>query len=277
MPRFQILPVALLAVLAAPCVAQTCEYDIRPVDHQDLVANLYIPRTASPMPVVIAVGGAEGGLGTGDANGELLAPHCVAVLGLAYFAADGLPATLDAVPLEYFRTAVDYLATVPDVDSRRLGMVGGSRGAELTLLFASMEPRIRSIVVTTPSSHVWGGRTTRDSAWSLAGKGVPYLTLGLDDSAPLVQRFQAALDQAGATSAARIPVEKLNGPILMVSATEDEIWPSFRMSVEIESALREAKFPFDVRHVSYPTGHGFSQETAPPIKQAIIDHFVKTL
>lgn len=277
MPRFQILSVALLAVLAVPCAAQTCKYDVRPVVYKELVAHLYVPRTPLPMPVVIAVGGAEGGLGTGDANGELLAPHCVAVLGLAYFKADGLPATLDAIPLEYFRTAVDYLGTVPDVDSGRLGMVGGSRGAELTLLFASMEPRIRSIVVTTPSSHVWGGRTTRDSAWSLAGKGVPYLALGLDDSVPLVQRFQAALDQAGATSAARIPVEKINGPILLVSATEDDIWPSFGMSVEMESTLREAHFPFEVRHVSYHTGHGFSQETAPRIKQTIIDHFVETL
>ncbi len=49
--------------------------------------------------MVVAVGGSDGGLSFGDANGEVLAPHCVAVLGLAYFKADGLPSTLDAIPL----------------------------------------------------------------------------------------------------------------------------------------------------------------------------------
>lgn len=267
----------LLAAAASPCFAQSCTYDVRPVVSDKIVAHLYVPKMAGPMPVVIAVGGAEGGLGTGDANGELLAPHCIAVLGLAYFKADGLPSTLDAVPLEYFRNAVDYLQTVPAVDAKRLGMVGGSRGAELALLFASMEPRIRSVVATTPSSHVWGGRTTTGSAWTLAGKDVPHFRLGLTEAAPQVARFEAALDQAGHASTARIPVEKINGPILLISATEDAIWPSFRMSLEIESTLRNARFPFEVRHASYRTGHGFSKETAPRIKQTIVDHFVQTL
>lgn len=277
MPRFLSVAAALLVAIASPCVAQTCAYDIRPVAFGKLVAHLYVPRTVAPMPVVIAVGGAEGGLGTGDANGELLAPHCIAVLGLAYFKADGLPATLDAIPLEYFRTAVDYLATVHDVDIKRLGMVGGSRGAELALLFASMEPRIRSVVATTPSSVVWGGRTTTGSAWTLKGKDVPYLALGLTEAAPQVQRFESALDQAGSSATARIRVEKINGPILLISATEDAIWPSFRMSVDIETMLRKSRFPFEVRHASYRTGHGFSAETAPRIKQTIVDHFVQTL
>lgn len=276
--RRSLLVTALLLVAAtSPCLAQSCTYEVRPVVSGNLVAHLYVPKLTSPMPVVIAVGGSEGGLSTGDANGELLAPHCIAVLALAYFKADGLPSTLDAIPLEYFRRAIDYLQTVPEVDAKRLGIVGGSRGAELALLLASMEPRIHSIVATTPSSHVWGGRTTLGSAWTLAGKDVPHLSLGLTDATPQVLRFEAALDQAGHASTPRIPVEKINGPILLISATEDAIWPSFRMSLEIESTLRDAHFPFEVRHASYRTGHGFSKETAPRIKQTIVDHFVETL
>ena len=267
----------LLLAAAIPCSAQTCAYDVLPVTSRNLVAHLYVPKMSSPMPVVIAVGGSEVGLGTGDANGELLAPHCIAVLGLAYFKADGLAPTLDAIPLEYFRAAVDYLQTVPAVDAKRLGMVGGSRGAELALLFAAMEPRIRSVVATTPSSHVWGGRTRDGSAWTLGGKDIAYLHLGPDAAAPQVQRFDAALDEAGSTSPARIQVEKINGPILLISATEDPVWPSFRMSLQIQTSLRDAQFPFEVRHASYRTGHGFSKETAPRIKQTIVEHFVETL
>jgi dienelactone hydrolase len=163
------------------------------------------------------------------------------------------------------------------VDGKRLGLVGGSRGAELALLVASMEPRIRSVVATTPSSHAWGGRTTAGSAWTSGGKEVPFLALGLTADAPQVKRFEASLDQARKDAAARIPVEKINGPILLISATEDAIWPSFRMSLDIESTLRDAHFPYEVRHASYRTGHGFSQETAPRIKKTIVDHFVDTL
>lgn len=277
MTRSLLFAALLFAGGTGRCLAQMCAYDVLPVVSGKLVAHLYVPRMSGPMPIVIAVGGSEGGLGTGDANDELLAPHCIAVLGLAYFKADGLPATLDRIPLEYFRLAVDYLQTVQAVDSKRLGMVGGSRGAELALLFASMEPRIRSVVATTPSSHVWGGRTTLGSAWTLAGKDVPHLSLVLTAAAPQVLRFEAALDEAGQSAAGRIPVERINGPVLLISATQDEIWPSFRMSLAMVSALRSAHFPFEVRHASYRTGHGFSKETAPRIKKTIVDHFIQTL
>lgn len=276
-PRFVLLATALLAAIAAPCAAQTCDYEVKAVSYGNLVAHLYVPLMPSPMPVVVAVGGSDGGMSFGDANGELLAPHCVAVLGLAYFKADGLPSTLDAIPLEYLNTAIDYLETVPEVDSARLGMVGGSRGAELALVFAAIEPRIRSVVVTTPSSHVWGGRTSNDSAWTLDGKHVPHLSLASTLEVPQVKRFEEALDRAGPESIARIPVENIKGPIMLISAMEDAVWPSFRMSLDIESTLHKARFPFEVRHASYPTGHGFSKETAPRIKQTIIDHFVQTL
>lgn len=277
MPHFPLFVTALLAAIATPCAAQTCEYEVRPVSYGNLVARLYVPLMSSLTPVVVAVGGSDGGMSFGDANGELLAPHCVAVLGLAYFKADGLPSTLDAIPLEYLSTAVDYLETVPDVDSARLGMVGGSRGAELALVFAAIEPRIRSVVVTTPSSHVWGGRTGNGSAWTLRGKDMPHLPLASTLEVPQVKRFEEALDRAGPESPARIPVENINGPILLISATEDAVWPSFRMSLDIESTLHKARFPFEVRHASYPGGHGFSKETAPRVKQTIIDHFVQTL
>ncbi len=65
--------------------------------------------------------------------------------------------------------------------------------------------------------------------------------------------------------------------MLLISAENDQIWPSAAMSNDIMVYLKEHSFKYPVVHKSYPTGHAFSKETAPEIKQMIIDHFVTTL
>jgi dienelactone hydrolase len=168
--RIKLLLVSLL-LCASSATASASEYVVKPVVYKDLVANLYLPSGVAKAPVVIAFGGSDGGLNGGDANGELLAPHGVAVLSLAYFKADGIPPTLDRIPMEYFIRAIDYLATVPAVDAGRIGVVSGSRGSEAALLLASLDARIKSVVVTTPSNVAWYGKTTPRSAWTLPGQG----------------------------------------------------------------------------------------------------------
>lgn len=274
-------PVMLLLVSLLLCVSGTrasaSEYVIKPVSYKGLVANLYLPNGVAKAPVVIAFGGSDGGLHAGDANGELLAPHGVAVLALAYFKADGLPPTLDQIPLEYFIRAIDYLETVTAVDAGRIGVVSGSRGSEAALLLASIDARIKSVVVTTPSNVAWYGKTTPRSAWTYKGKDVPAMSLELAESAPMLSRFEAALKNQDSVRKAMFAVEHINGPLLMVSAEQDQVWPSFRMAQEIQTYLVQHHFTHSVTHSSYPTGHGFSKETAPEIKQSIIDHFVRTL
>jgi dienelactone hydrolase len=272
---FLLLLSLLLCIGSASASAN--KYEVKPVVYKDLVANLYLPKGVAKAPVVIAFGGSDGGLNGGDANGELLAPHGVAVLALAYFKGEGIPPTLDRIPLEYFIRAIDYLETVPAVDAARIGVVSGSRGSEAALLLASIDPRIRSVVVTTPSNVAWYGRTTPRSAWTFKGKDVPALSLELDEAAPTLSRFEAALKNEANVRNALFAVERINGPLFLVSAVQDQTWPSFRMANDLQAYLAEHHFKHSVTHSSYPTGHGFSKETAPEIKQSIIDHFVRTL
>lgn len=158
-----------------------------------------------------------------------------------------------------------------------IGLVGGSRGAELALLLASMEPRIKSVVATTPSSVAWYGRNTAASAWTFKGKDIPALGLELDEQAPMLSRFEAALNDPEKVSKAFFGVEKIRGPILLISAENDQVWPSYRMANDLATYLEKRGFNYAVVHKSYATGHGFSAATAPKIKQAIIDHFIRTL
>ncbi len=272
-----VLALITLVLYAGSAKAVTYEYQIKTVVFKNLVAKLYLPKIDRKVPVVIAFGGSDGGMHFGDANGEMIAPHGVAVLGLAYFNEAGLPSTLDHIPLEYFVSAIDFLETQSSVDSTKIGVVSGSRGSEAALLLASMDSRIKSVVVTTPSNVAWYGMTTARSAWTLNGKDVPALSLELDEKAPQVSRFEAVLENKANVQKAQFAMEKINGPILLVSAEQDQIWPSTQMSKDIVAYLGKHNFKFPVTHKSYATGHAFSKETAPEIKQLIIDHFVTTL
>jgi hypothetical protein len=73
-----------------------------------LVGILYVPEGTDRLSGVIMLGGAEGGLHEDDA--ALLAAHGCATLALAYYGLPGLPDTLREVPLEYFGTALRFLA-----------------------------------------------------------------------------------------------------------------------------------------------------------------------
>ncbi|MBI3286200.1 MAG: hypothetical protein HYZ65_15310 [Burkholderiales bacterium] len=275
--------ITLVSLFAALCLfltqaqASAFEYEVKTVAYKNLVARLYLPKVQGKVPVVLAFGGSDGGLHFGNANGEMLAPHGLAVLALAYFKEEGLPATLDRIPLEYFVSALDFLETEAALDATKIGVVSGSRGSEAALLLASIDARIKSVVVTTPSNVAWYGRTLARSAWTLKGNDVPALSLELDESAPQVSRFVAALKNEKNVQKARFALESINGPVLLVSAEDDQFWPSYQMSINMVAYLKQHNFKYAVTHHSYATGHMFSKETAPAIKQTIIDHFVHTL
>ena len=271
---------ALVAAALLVCInghAAACEYSVENVVYKTLVAKLYLPKTGQKSRAVIAFGGSEGGISTGASTGDLLAPHCIAVLGLAYFGEATLPPTLDHIPLEYFIDAIDYVSRAPGVDAARIGIVSGSRGSEAALLVASLDARIRSVVVTAPSEAAWYGRTTQASAWTYQGRDIPALALKGDAALPAVRRFEAALDGVTDWNRYAIHIERINGPIFFISAGKDQIWPSLRMSTEMVQYLRSHDFRFPVRHDTYPTGHGFSQEVAPMIRQSVIERFLDTL
>jgi BAAT / Acyl-CoA thioester hydrolase C terminal len=71
--------------------------------------------------------------------------------------------------------------------------------------------------------------------------------------------------------------EDIGGDILLISASQDEIWPSKQMSERIVARLGERGFRHSVRHLSYETGHGFSQNLAPEVNGKIIEFFKKEL
>jgi dienelactone hydrolase len=234
-----------------------------------LVGELHLPAGPGRAPGLLILGGSEGGHGPAYHFAQVFAARGFASLGLAYFGDPGVPATLENLPLEYFTRAIDWLCAQPGVDPKRIGIFGGSKGGEAALLVAARDSRIKAVVAGVPSSVAWQGYNPANLAnpgpsWTEGGKPIPYAPY--DRSAPfrgLLDLYQRSL--AKAPPEAVIPVERINGPVLLVSARDDQIWPCAAMGDAVIARLDKAKFRYAHTNLAYANaGHaGFGEPLAP--------------
>ena len=231
-----------------------------PVD-QSLAGRMFVERGEDQRPAIAVLPGSGGGVPAGIA--ELLSSYGYASLALGYFGEPQTVDELERVPLEYFDRALAWLKDHPRVDSDRIALFGGSKGGELALLLGSRMPDIHAVVAAVPSSVVFQSIAEgwpRTSSWSVSGEElafVPYVvTERFRNSGRLDYLYEDSLLNEPTVEAARIPVERISGPILLVSGRDDRIWPATSMCEDIVVRLREADFPHDVKHLAYENvGH----------------------
>ena len=78
-----------------------------------------------------------------------------------------------------------------------------------------------------------------------------------------------------AVDRAAIAVEKINGPVLLLSATRDEFWPSTEMSELIVTRLRKSGFPHPFEHVAIEGDHGSPQERVDLVEDFLAANFLR--
>ena len=243
------------------------------VRERGLVGTFFRPTGDGPHSAVLALGGSSGGLR--EQQAALLAARGIAALALAYFAYEGLPERLANIPLEYFGTALEWLAAQPGVDVDQLAVLGISRGAELALLLGATYPRVRRVVAISPSIVVWGATGVDAPAWTRSGQPVPRMPNRAteEQAAAIFQRqpiaatawYSINLDDPVACEAAAIPVERIAGPVLLLSGEDDAMWPAARMGEMVMSRLRAHGHPYPDRHLRYPgAGHLIGFPYLPP-------------
>jgi pimeloyl-ACP methyl ester carboxylesterase len=245
---------------------------VRSIKTDGLNADFFYSISDKPQEALILLGGSEGGKSWSDHTVHIqkFIQLGYAVLSLAYFGADGLPAHLLAVPLEYFTQAFHWLSSQKEVIPDKYTLLGVSRGAELALLLGSMYPEVKAVVAIAPSSVVFPGQPTgiRDalrgqhSAWSLQGREIAFVPLPYSLTTlrgMLTGRrtlmFEEALRNTAAVEAAAIPVEKTRGPILLESFTQDQIWPSTLMASQLANRLDKRGFGYSCKHTAHNTTH----------------------
>lgn len=263
------------------------EVKVREVRENGLVGRFYEPAGKGHHATVLVLSGSNGGIL--ELYAPVLASHGYAVLSLAYFRAEGLPKDLVEIPLEYFLKAVDWMKAQPSVDGKRIGVLGLSRGAELSLLLAANYPDLfRAVVALSPSSVVWEG-SVRDpektgvaalkpgrSGWTIEGKPLPYMPktvtpemrARLERHEPFnaIELMLPGPTDASAMKQARIPVEKIRAPILLISSQNDRMWPSSVFSEQVMATLKEHRFSYAYEHLSYPQcTHRMPDSWTPPL------------
>ena len=239
-------------------------------------ATLYEPPGSARRAAIVVLAGSQGGRVQPIVYPGGYASRGYVVMSLAYFKDEGVPASLSNVPLEYFEKALTWLRARPNVDSTRIGLQGGSKGAETVLLVAATYPRlVRAVAATVPGSVVWNGCCDSISSlgpsFTLNGKPLAHMPHQVALAAQLTAISQAGavrtaplflhrLADTAAVARAAIPVERIQGAVLLVSAKDDGLWPSSYMSEQIMARLRAHNFRYPYKHLAYEgAGHFISR------------------
>jgi hypothetical protein len=250
--------------------------EVRDVREEGLVARLFVPSGGDARPAVIVLGGSGGGLDWEKA--AVLSSHGYVTLALAFFGIPPLPRSLRMIPLEYFATAIAWLRRQERVRTDQIAVMGSSKGAELAVLLGATFPEIRAVIGIAPSGVHWQGFGKGAAAsWTHHERPLPYaplpmtrfrweslfrlLTSQLIAFRPL---YDLALRNHEAIGRALIPVEKIRGPVLLISGGDDHVWPSGEMAHMITERLAANHFSYPFEHLECESaGHSFRGPYSP--------------
>lgn len=248
----------LIANIVIPNISYEAEVEI----------TKFIIEDGKPHPLVVVFGGSEGG---DSFKGSSWAPQSLQELGfsvisIAYFGSDNTPPFLKEISLNKIMENIKEVTSLPEIENNCLSLIGGSRGGELVLLLGSLYDEIDLVVAFTPSYVVYPAvlvSVPQKSAWKHNDKPLPFLPTeqftysGLkayltgNAKAP----FLRAMENTEGVNEAVIKVERIQGPILLISGKYDEAWPSFEMSNKIVERLENNNFQYYFEHLAQDTGH----------------------
>lgn len=231
-----------------------------PIRQDGVVGTLFLPSGPGPHPGVLILGGDQPGYR--DATAALLASRGFAALRLITTGHEGLPPVLSEVPVDKVESALELLGGHAAVAGPRVAVLGHSTGGELALLVAASFPHlVRSVVAVAGSPVIFSGLGDGQhvgaygrSRWAYHGTPVPFVQLPLDEDLYRAgegyhRAYEQALGDTTAVAAATIPLERIDGPVLLVSGTADPVWPAERLAALAAGRLRDRGR--SVEHLSY--------------------------
>ena len=210
------VPVAIVTPMADTIPSVPTAVPISPtwavqLEELPMPGQLFVPQGEGPFTPVLVLHGSDGSLTYTGPIARQLAESGYVALAYCYFGCLDTPDTLENIELENVIEALQYLQSRPDVQSDSLAVVGFSRGAELALIMGVLYPDIGATVSLMGSPFVTGSIPPDGAAWRYQDEPLP---------------FQG------------IPVEDINGSVLLMHGALDRLWPasfSYRLADRLEA------------------------------------------
>ncbi len=246
-----------------------------PIPADDLYGMVCRPETTEQRPGIILLYGSSGDPPSTPA--EILATHGYPTLVLQYFNSDvdGLPDRLRRVPLEYFDRAVEWFTGTEGVHPERIGLFGGSKGVEPALHTAAHHDGPATVVGYSGSgmySPMYGR-----ASWTRGGEPVAPMDVTMEVWNAVRDEF-SRIDTPSESEAIRsvpenireatspeavetvtIPVEQIDGSVLLLSGDDDWTWPSVALSSFAIDRFAQADHDHEYGLAAYPgAGHIFT-------------------
>ncbi len=274
-----------VTLLFAGWLASSCEAlsGGLPKNHGKVAHQLFLAGD-QPAPLIVAFGGSEGGMVFATERTAVLRDSLLALgyhfLALGYFGLPDTPKYLDRISLDAIHDTIMSVSHHPLIDAERILLFGGSRGGELILNLAARYDDYAGVLALVPA-HVSlpSGVTKRaTSSWTFGGSEVPFIPITkeavqVSKKEGFYEAFSLMVEASDPNGPEAIAVEKIMGPILLVSASEDEIWPCLKMCDLMVDRLERSGFSYPVEHVTLEGGHGAVADDHRPVFQFLMEHF----
>ncbi len=254
---------------------------LQTLETPNVESKLYLGNGKN-QPLIVGLGGSEGGNAwTSDywkKTRDQFIEKGYAFLAIGYFGASGTPDTLNKISIENVHNAILVATRNSNINKKKIAIIGGSRGGDLALLLGSYYQDIKCVVAIVPSHVAFPGHTNHftTSAWTYQNKELPFVPVN-EDAVPFLMKrdlrgtFEAMLKDSVAEIKSLIKVEKIKGPILLISATKDDHAPTTSMCEKMVTRLKTNKFKYHFEHVAIEGGH-----TEPLKHFELIFKFIET-
>lgn len=217
-------------------------------------------------PLVVGIGGSEGGNAWTNSRWQKTRNEFLtkgyAFLAIGYFGCKGTPKILDKIAIDEVYHAIAVAKKNKKINPNKIAVIGGSRGADLALLLGSYYKDIAAVVGMSSSHAIFPGHTQEftTSCFTFRGKELPFIPVNEESVPFLIKRdlrrtFETMLKDTVAEQKALIKVENINGAILLLSATKDEMIPAVTMANKMMQRLKTNRFKHPHEHVIYEGSH----------------------
>lgn len=278
-----ILAIVILLFAYTFYVVKSFDTETLPVNHGKVNAELFVGN-GEKQPLIVGLGGSEGGNAWASDHWKSQRDKYLAqgysVLAVGYFGMEGTPEKLDRISLEGIHDAIVKAAANPKVDGRCIAVMGGSKGGELALTLGSHYKDIKAVVGMAPAHAVFAGVTDAltTSSFTFQNKQLPFVPVPWSTTPALLsgdlrKAFEIMLEDKKGVEQAAIKVEHINGPVFLISGTQDESWPSAEMSDMVVQRLKAKNFPYHYQHLSIDGGHTEPLKHFDKIDQFLDQHF----